>query len=107
VSTIVDRFGFGDIDEATVSSIRAKINDEVLPRHLQNFETILSKSSSVWLAGGPNPSIADFILSVRLKWLVSGANTGISSDLLSGYPRICKMIDNFENLPQIKKYYKK
>jgi glutathione S-transferase len=82
------------------------LNDEVIPRHLAGFEKLLSESPSGWIAGGAEPSIADFILVPRLQWLVEpGTNEGISPTLLEGYPKITAMMAKFMALPAIAKYY--
>lgn len=94
------------MSEEHVATVRKSLNDEVLPRHLQFFENILSQSPSGWFAGGPEPSIADFVLVPRLMWLVEpGVHDGISTDILKGYPHILALIDKLMNLPQIKAYY--
>jgi glutathione S-transferase len=101
-----ERYGFGCLDADMVAAVRKSLNDEVLPRHLHFFDNFLARSSSPWLVGG-KPTIADFVLAVRVKWLVSGANDGISSDLLQAYPRIVRMVDELHALPQVVSYYAK
>jgi glutathione S-transferase len=96
------------LDEETLSTVRKALNDEVLPRHLQNFDRLVQKSPSGWLAGGPEPTIADFMVVPRLEWLVKpGVHMGISTSLLDGYPNLLKLIKKFNDLPAIKKYYAK
>lgn len=41
----------------------------VLPTHLGFFENYLKKSTSGWIAGTENPSIADFAIAPRMLWL--------------------------------------
>lgn len=92
--------------EEHVATCRKALNDEVLPRHLGNFEKLLEDSPSGWVAGGVEPSIADFILVPRLQWLVEpGTNDGISTTLLDGYPKIKAMMAKFMALPAVVKYY--
>eukprot|EP01031_Cornospumella_fuschlensis_P031392 gene31392-37945_t len=100
-----DRFGFDMLSEETVAAIRKKLNDEILPRHLSYFEAFLSKSPSGWLMGGPEPTIADFVISIRVKWLVSGANDGITEQLLDPFPGMRRLIEQFDNMPQVLAYY--
>jgi glutathione S-transferase len=102
-----ERYGFGFMDETHVAAARKSLNDEVLPRHLAGFEKLLAESPSGWIAGGAEPSIADFILVPRLQWLVEpGTNEGISPTLLEGYPKITTMMAKFMALPAIVNFYK-
>lgn len=91
-----------------VATVRKDLNDEVLPSHLRNLERLLEVSPSGWIAGGENPTIADFILVPRLQWLVEpGVNEGISTNLLNDYPLLTALIQKFHDLPAIKAYYEK
>ena len=102
----LERFGFEFMTEEHVSTVRKALNDVVLPRHLANFERMLTESPSGWIAGGAEPSIADFILVPRLQWLVEpGVNEGISHTLLHGYPKVMEMMEKFMSLPAVAKYY--
>lgn len=73
VATYHERFGFGSLDEAAVSAVRAAVASETLPRHLRQLEAILASygdaSSSGWLANTPSPSVVDFVYAPRLTWL--------------------------------------
>lgn len=94
------------MDEGHIATVRKSLNDDILPTHLQNFENLLEASPNGWIAGGVNPSIADFILVPRLLWLVEpDTNHGISETLLEGYPRIMKLIEQVLALPAVEKYY--
>jgi glutathione S-transferase len=88
-----------------VMTIRRALNDEVLPRHLQFLENFASASTTGWIAGTEGPSIADFVLAPRLRWLVSGAQAGISTELLSGFPHLQGVVDRVFALPQVVEYY--
>ena len=102
------RFGFGFLTEDHVATVRKSLNDEILPEHLRNVEKLLEESTSGWVAGTPNPSIADFILVPRLLWLVEAdTNHGISESLLEGYPRICALIKQLLALPAVVAFYEK
>jgi glutathione S-transferase len=63
-----ERFGYGCLDAATVTIVRASLNDEVIPRHLQFLEIIAGKSKTGWIANTADPSIADFILVPRFVY---------------------------------------
>lgn len=102
---IIERYGFGSLTPEAVVLIRQDLNNTVLPRHLSFFETVLSTSTSGWLAGGETPSIADFILVPRLQWLASGANDGIAMDILDSYPHVKAMMAKFMALPAVVEYY--
>jgi len=102
-----ERFGFGCLDDATVTQVRKSLNDEVLPRHLTFLERLLRESSTPYLANTERPSIADFIIVPRLQWLQSGANDGISRDILRAFPGVQAYIKNFLKLPEIAAYYTK
>lgn len=100
-----DRFGFACLDEATVATVRAALNDEVLPRHLGFFERLLSESTTGWLADTPEPTIADFVLVPRLIWLAEGVNEGIATTILDNFPTVKSLIERLLNLPKIKAFY--
>jgi glutathione S-transferase len=87
-----------------VTVIRKELNDNVIPRHLQALENIAEKSLTGWITGTNEPSIADFILVPRLEWLTSGANTGISTEILNAFPHLLSLIQKLKNLPAIKSY---
>merc|ERR1711871_581990 len=66
VSKYKDRHGFDEatvMNEANTAVVRGRLNEEVLPRHLGNFERMLrDHGPGKWLAGTEQPSIADFAL---------------------------------------------
>lgn len=97
-----ERMGFAALNDETVFKIRKTLNDEVLPKHLG-----LRKSPSGWLAGGSEPSIADFILVPRLQWLATpNLHDGIESDvILNNFPLLKALIEKFLNLPCVVEYY--
>lgn len=103
----LERFGFGFLNEneEILMTVRRSLNDEILPRHLQCLENFAKASTTGWIASTEGPSIADFILAPRLRWLVSGTMAGISKDLLSGYPHLQAVVDRVYALPQVVEYY--
>ena len=107
VSRYQERFGFGFLQnhKDLLEICRKNLNDTVLPRHLQFLNNICGKSKSGWICNTSEPSIADFILVPRLKWLASGANDGISKDILLPYNYLNDLIKKFSNLDTIQKYY--
>lgn len=99
--------GFGFMTEEHVATVRKTLNDEILPRHLACFEKLAADSASGWIAGGNDPTIADFILVPRLQWLVEpGTNVGIDEHILEKYPNLKNMMNQFLNLPVVKDFYK-
>ena len=101
-----DRFGFGCLDDSTVATVRADLNNVVLPRHLKFFQDLLSKSSTGWLADTQNPTIADFIVVPRMQWLAGGNNDGISLTILDdNAPAVNELISKMMNLDAVKSFY--
>ena len=106
VSRYRERFGFECLSDETVATVRKALNDEVLPRHLLFFEKMLTNSTTGWVANTSGPTIADFVLVPRMQWLESGANDGISSDILASYPAIKAMMSSLLSSPRIEEYYR-
>lgn len=112
VSRYKGRFGFSILDaeengeeaEKLTAKVRKELNEVVIPKHLANFERLMSNSTTGWIANTKTPSIADFILVPRLVWLREHKE-GISEDILAGYPGLCGMMDNLLNLEEVKAYY--
>lgn len=101
------RFGFDILNQQPelVPPVRAALNDEVIPRHLGCLETLLSRSTTGWIAGTEGPSIADFILVPRLQWLCSGDNKGISTEILAPFPLLSGLVEKLLALPAVEAYY--
>lgn len=103
----LERFGFGYMSPDDVKVVRQSLNDEVLPRHLTFLENLMRLSSTGWIAGGPDPSIADFALVPRLQWLCEpGVHDGIDCGILDSYPLLGGLIQRFMALPSVDAYYK-
>ena len=105
VSRYAERFGYSSLKPDQIKEIRKELNDKVLPAHLANFEKLLSKSKSGYVADTEEPSIADFVLVPRLEWLVGGDNDGISKDLYKNFPCIQKLIKLFNSNARIQAYH--
>lgn len=106
-TTYTARFGFASIGgpgEPLFDGIRKDLNDDVIPRHLARLEQLMEASSTPWIADTAEPSIADFVLFPRLMWLEQFGD-GISADILKPYPKLCKMLQDIANLPEIMTYY--
>ena len=107
VSRYQARFGFGFLKEHPdlLTICRKDLNDNVIPRHLKFLDDICSKSTTGWIANTNEPSIADFILVPRLKWLASGANDGISKEILSPFIHLTSLMKKLRGLETIQQYY--
>lgn len=109
VSRYRGRFGFeaiGDYNGPILQDIRKCLNDDIIPKHLQFFENLLSESTTGWLANTYYPSIADFQIVPRLQWLAEHGE-GISSDILKPFTRVNNLIDKLMNDPCVQSYYEK
>lgn len=112
VSRYKQRFGFGILDteengedaEKLTEKVRKELNDVVIPRHLENFEKLMSASTTGWIANTETPSIADFILVPRLVWLREHGE-GISESILDPYKGLVAMMDKLLSLEEVKAYY--
>ena len=104
VSTYPERFGFAFLldQPQTVQIIRTSLSEEVLPRHLTSIERTIDPSAGPWLAGQPNPTIADFSVVYMMKSFETGKYEGVKTDLLTPFPKICAMIQAFDALPASK-----
>ena len=71
------------------------------------FEEKLQKSSTGWISGSNNMSIADLKLFTEFFGLFSGNYDGISSEMLKGYNILLKYHDKVSNEPRILKHYSK
>ena len=72
------------------------------------YTDLLRKGGTGWLAGTPEPTIADFVLVPRLEWLFSGdVSDRIIESELGKYPAIAALINKFNGDPKIKAYYAK
>jgi hypothetical protein len=67
----------------------------------------MSRSNTGWIANTEGPSIADFILVPRLRWLQSGDNEGISTEILEPFPLLRGLITKLLALPAVVAYYNK
>ena len=107
ISRYAARFGYGHMTDEFRAEVRKNLNNEILPKHLSFLETLLTNSTTGWLAGTEKPSAADFVFVPRLKWLVSGANDGIDSNLLDGFPNVKALNAKMMALPEVVSWYEK
>jgi len=99
------RSGFGAIDNDIAEAIRKDIFANVFPKYFGYYEEFLKKSRSGWLAGGEGPSIADFIIVARLKYLASGVVDHLPTDFLDNFPKLQELVAKYNALPAVVNYY--
>lgn len=103
-----ERFGFDFLNHNAdlVKEARAYLNSDTLPRHLRNMQKLMEASSTGWIGNTEQPSIADFVLVPRLKWLISGIHEGIDREIISIHaPLLAQLMERFYAVPQIQEYY--
>eukprot|EP01066_Platyproteum_vivax_P020688 Platyproteum_vivax@DN861_c0_g1_i1.p1 len=96
--------GKGEDDEDTFKGKRAELQKE-LCRYFTYLETIGASSSTGFIAGTQNPSIADLSLMSFEKNIVNLDH--IDPDLMIQFPSLKKSIDKCRCDPKIASYYKK
>ena len=79
------------------------INKEVTPRHLSNLAKMLDAGGSGWLAGTPEPSIADFVWGPVMKSISAGW-TG-DENALAAFPSLKAWHGRFRAIPSVGAYY--
>jgi glutathione S-transferase len=99
------RFGFGEdvMTEQNVASVTARINSEILPRHLGFLEAILKAGGTGWLAGTAQPTIADYFWVPSLKAVESG--WAGDPEILKAFPGLTALMARFAALPDVQAYY--
>lgn len=107
VARYKERFGFSTdvLTEEVTKKVTAKINAETIPRHLGHLERMLTSGGTGWLAGTPNPTIADFQWVITLNSLQTDGGWTGKPDILDGFPGLKTLIDRFYAVPAIKQYY--
>ena len=107
VVTYPNRFGFTfDADESAKAF--KVISDEIMPRHLTNLERQLKESSTGWIAGTSEPSVADFVWFCQLYHAVPVQNE-FSEKLrsLEDYPTLKAFVEKMLTLDAVAKFYSK
>lgn len=107
VSKYKERFGFGFLNEGkyaeALAGIGDAINKEVTPRHLSNLAKMLDAGGSDWLAGTPEPSIADFVWGPVMQSISAGW-TG-DENALAAFPSLKEWHGRFRAIPSVGAYY--
>ena len=106
------RFGFeevlGGAEGENTAKVRKAIQEDILPRHLGFFDTVIADGGTGWLAGTEGPTIADFVLVPRLQWIkASGIPGGIigGEELFKPFPNVNALISKLMTLPAVMTYY--
>ena len=86
-------------DEAKKDELKKKFFEK-LPEKLGNFEEQIKRNAAPggWLFT-QNVTWCDFLLVLTVEWLVK-----MAPDALKDFPGVSKLVDNVNNLPNIKKW---
>ncbi len=105
VVAYMNRFGL-DLDVVAKGKAYDAISTDVLPSHLKSVESLIKASSTGWIAGTEEPSIADFVWFSRLVDFVPNKEE-YSEKLksLEEYPALKTFIEKIKSLEAIKQYY--
>ena len=107
VVTYPNRFGFSFDEDASAKAYKA-ISDEILPRHLTNLEKQLKESSTGWIAGTSEPSVADFVWFCQLYHSVPAQSEFPEKlRLLEDYPTLKGFVEKMLTLDAVAKFYSK
>lgn len=100
------RFGFGDwiMTDDNVMRLQKEMNADILPKHLNQLETVLRTGGTGWLAGTPGPTIADFFWVPTLQMLEKGQWNG-DTKLMESFSGLRELIKRFLALPAVAAYY--
>mmetsp|Transcript_36548 Transcript_36548/g.117197 ORF Transcript_36548/g.117197 Transcript_36548/m.117197 type:complete len:222 (+) Transcript_36548:93-758(+) len=105
VAKYQDRFGFGFIKDTEMADTAKKNwNTDIMPKHLTMLANLLDVGGTGWLAGTPEPSIADALWAPDLKALNEGKSSG-DDTVLKAFPTLIDFLKRFYALPAIKAYY--
>jgi len=96
-------------DEETIKSNRQELSKGELPRKLKMLERSIAENSD-WIVES-DISIADIAIWRFMGWISSGTIDGISTDLLTDFPkirRVCLAVDAHQKVQEwIEKTYPK
>lgn len=107
VATYTTRFGI-DLDAEAKASAFQMISETIMPRHLTNLEKVLKGSSTGWIAGTKDPSVADFVWFSQLYNAIPEKEE-FSDKLraLEGYPTLKAFVEKMLEIDSVKKFYSK
>lgn len=109
VAKYKERFGFAFLNteenKTQLEEAFVQINSQVVPRHLAHLVAVLEAGGTEWLAGTPEPSIADFCWAPALKAVADGKMTGQAINL-DAYPQLIQFLERFYSLAAVVNYYK-
>jgi len=111
VAKFGQRFGFGmleDEENTAIVTAALKANEiEVIPQHLASLNAHLIRGGTGWLAGTPQPTIADFMWAPWLKFTLDERKWcgEESHTLLAATPELVAWSERFYSLPAIMNHY--
>jgi len=107
VTKYQERFGFGAwlMTDENVAKLRADINRDIIPRHMGQLEKILEQGGTGWLAGTPEPTIADFFWVPTLQLLEKGDWNG-DPTVMKPFAGLQGLVKRFLALPAVAEYYR-
>jgi len=101
------RMALEHLSDDDVATAFKELNTAILPRHLQQLETLLKSSPTGWVAGTPGPSAADLAWGTSLRDLAHGTMAHLECELASEAvtPAISAWLHKFLALPEVAAYY--
>ena len=98
-------FGIDDVNERTKAREALFLPDGKGTKGLEMLEQKITASSTVWIAGTTEMSIADLMVFTYAFGLFSGNFDGVHASVLSDYPVLLAYHDAIANEPRIQAHY--
>lgn len=98
-------FGIDDVNERTKAREALFLPDGKGTKGLEMLEQKITASSTVWIAGTTEMSIADLMVFTYAFGLFSGNFDGVHASVLSDYPVLLAYHDAMANEPRIQAHY--
>jgi len=100
-----ERFGFSAdiVPQEVFDKVTQELNSSVVPRHLGALDRIMAGSSTGWIAGTAQPSIADFFWVPSLQALQRGWSG--DENALAAFPRLEALVTQFMELESVQAWY--
>lgn len=98
-------FGIDDVNERTKAREALFLPDGKGTKGLEMLEQKITASSTVWIAGTTEMSIADLMVFTYAFGLFSGNFDGVHASVLSDYPILLAYHDAMANEPRIQAHY--
>mmetsp|Transcript_68028 Transcript_68028/g.208523 ORF Transcript_68028/g.208523 Transcript_68028/m.208523 type:complete len:230 (-) Transcript_68028:132-821(-) len=100
------RFGLSDelMTDEVKQAHQKSIETDLLPVQLGQLDKWLERSSTGWLVGTVEPTVADFLWACQLQMLTGWLKP---HEPVKAFPRLQGLIDKIMRLPAVEAYYKK